>query len=88
MGLPRELRHNMWAMIYCENRNEATLQRYFQNCAGNSSCSGSAVVRAGLVTTRLALSAVGLGSKKSGPPWGRRQPLMSAASFGGKGDGC
>jgi hypothetical protein len=28
MGLPRELRHNMWA-IYCENRNEATLQTLF-----------------------------------------------------------
>jgi hypothetical protein len=28
IGLPRELRHNMRA-IYCENRNEATLQTLF-----------------------------------------------------------
>jgi hypothetical protein len=56
MGLPRELRtrHNMLA-IYCENRNGATLQTLL---SGPRSGHGprSAVVRAGLGTTRLALS--------------------------------
>jgi hypothetical protein len=60
MGLPRELRHNM-RPIYCENRNEATLQRLFQDCAALRvpSRQERAVVRAGLVTTRLALSFAG-----------------------------
>ena len=56
MGLPRELRtrHNMLA-IYCQNRNGATLQTLL---SGPRSGHGprSAVVRAGLGTTRLALS--------------------------------
>jgi hypothetical protein len=64
IGLPRELRtrDNMRA-IYCENRNGAILQTLFSGPRPFSPPE-HAVVRARLVTTRLALSFIGLGSKK------------------------
>jgi hypothetical protein len=54
--------------IYCGNRNGATLQTLFSGpCISSGVSRISAVVGAGLVTTRLALSFV-WHAKKLGPP--------------------